>query len=81
MAKKAVDTGAASGPSHEMVARRAYEIWQSEGCPEGRAMEHWLRAVSELKRPSEEAREEMPEPRSEKPRTGKRGPRVVQGRI
>ena len=32
----------------ETVARRAYEIWQREGCPSGRAEEHWFRAMSEL---------------------------------
>ncbi len=31
-----------------MVAQRAYEIWQREGCPDGRAMEHWLRAEAEI---------------------------------
>lgn len=30
------------------VRERAYEIWQECGCPDGQAMEHWLRAESEL---------------------------------
>jgi hypothetical protein len=30
------------------IAHRAWEIWQREGCPEGRALEHWLRAEREL---------------------------------
>ncbi len=30
------------------IAHRAWEIWQREGCPEGRAMEHWLQAEREL---------------------------------
>ncbi len=29
---------------HEEVSRIAYEIWQQEGCPDGRHAEHWLRA-------------------------------------
>lgn len=29
---------------HEEVSRIAYEIWQEEGCPDGRHAEHWLRA-------------------------------------
>ena len=29
---------------HEEVSRIAYEIWQAEGCPDGRHSEHWLRA-------------------------------------
>lgn len=76
------------GPTHDAVASRAYEIWQSEGCPDGRAMEHWLRAVSELKRgtgeevSANETREDVLETQPVKPRTGKRStPRVAQGRI
>ena len=30
------------------IERRAYEIWQSEGSPEGRAAIHWHLAVEEL---------------------------------
>ncbi len=30
------------------VAERAYCIWESEGRPEGRALDHWLRAESDL---------------------------------
>ncbi len=29
------------------IALRAYEIWCDEGCPEGRALDHWLRAEQE----------------------------------
>jgi len=36
------------GQMRERVARRAQEIWEEEGCPEGRAEEHWLRAEAEL---------------------------------
>lgn len=34
--------------SEEAVRQRSYEIWQMEGRPEGRAIEHWLRAKAEL---------------------------------
>lgn len=34
------------------IQTRAYYIWQREGCPEGKAGEHWLQA----KRECEEAR-------------------------
>lgn len=34
---------------HDMIATRAYEIWQGEGCPEGRAENHWMRAVEWLR--------------------------------
>lgn len=33
----------------EAIRNRAWEIWQSEGCPEGRADEHWQRAEQELR--------------------------------
>ena len=28
---------------------RAYEIWQGEGCPEGRHRIHWVRAEAEFR--------------------------------
>ena len=30
------------------VAQRAYLIYLAEGCPDGRHLDHWLRAESEL---------------------------------
>lgn len=35
-------------PLHEEIARRAYEIWESEGRPEGRDVEHWVTAERQL---------------------------------
>ena len=35
---------------HSSIAKRAWEIWQREGCPEGRDLEHWLQAEKELRR-------------------------------
>jgi hypothetical protein len=32
------------------IARRAYLIYLEEGCPQGRHLEHWVRAESELRR-------------------------------
>ena len=32
----------------EDIARRAYEIWQSRGCPAGDGCEDWNAAVAEL---------------------------------
>ncbi|NLF25405.1 MAG: DUF2934 domain-containing protein [Deltaproteobacteria bacterium] len=32
----------------QQIALRAWEIWQAEGCPQGREIEHWLRAEAEL---------------------------------
>jgi hypothetical protein len=48
--------------THEEIAKRAREIWQKEGCPQGRDQEHWLQAESELRQESlrhEPAKEAM----------------------
>lgn len=34
--------------NHEAISRRAYEIWEREGRPEGRDREHWEQAIGEL---------------------------------
>ena len=37
-----------------LIRMRAYEIWESEGYPEGKAEDHWLLAEAEiLKQPQE----------------------------
>ncbi|MDS4073387.1 MAG: DUF2934 domain-containing protein, partial [Defluviicoccus sp.] len=39
------------GMSHHdqsQIEKRAHEIWEREGRPDGRAEEHWQRAVAEL---------------------------------
>lgn len=35
-------------PSHEQIARRAFELWESLGRPEGTDKELWLRSEREL---------------------------------
>ena len=40
---------ATSTISAEDVALRAYLIYLEEGCPEGRHLDHWVRAESELR--------------------------------
>jgi hypothetical protein len=37
-------------PSAEIVSRRAYEIWEQQGRPEGNDLQHWLQAEQELNR-------------------------------
>ena len=32
----------------QIISDRAYHIWESEGCPDGHALEHWLRAEREI---------------------------------
>lgn len=33
----------------EQIRRRAHQIWQAEGSPEGRDAKHWARAQEELR--------------------------------
>jgi hypothetical protein len=33
---------------HEEIRRRAFEIWEDEGRPEGADLKHWLQAQDEL---------------------------------
>jgi hypothetical protein len=35
--------------SHDEIARLAQSIWEEEGRPEGRSIEHWLRAENQLR--------------------------------
>jgi hypothetical protein len=35
-------------PLREAIIARAYSIWQQEGCPTGRALDHWLLAEAQL---------------------------------
>jgi hypothetical protein len=46
----AVSKAAASQTiTHEMISKRAYEIWISKGRPAGRDTENWQQAERELK--------------------------------
>ncbi len=33
----------------EVIAKRAFDIWEREGRPQGRDQEHWFRAECELR--------------------------------
>ena len=35
--------------SHDVIAMRAYELYLGDGAPQGRDVEHWLRAERELR--------------------------------
>ena len=35
-------------PDEDRIRDRAYQIWQQEGCPEGRDHIHWQMAVEQL---------------------------------
>lgn len=43
----------------QTVRDRAYFIWESEGRPNGRAQDHWVRAISEAFRPQPAPNEEV----------------------
>jgi hypothetical protein len=36
-------------PTYQMIARRAYEIWESKGRPAGTEAENWAQAERELR--------------------------------
>ena len=46
--------------SNELIRRRAFEIWEREGCPDGRDLEHWLQAEVELSAPASSVTEDKP---------------------
>jgi len=39
----------------QRIRERAYEIWENEGCPEGRGDEHWRQACAEFQEAKAEA--------------------------
>lgn len=50
LANKTSAANAGTGATTEdIVAQRAYYIYLEEGCPEGKHLDHWLRAESELR--------------------------------
>jgi len=38
----------ADEPTRLKIARRAYELWESKGCPNGCDIDHWLQAEAEI---------------------------------
>ena len=57
-APKAKKTAArtASLPTHEGIAKRAYEIYLERGCLPGDPMQDWLQAEQELAAPTKKSR-------------------------
>jgi hypothetical protein len=41
-------TPSSASPTHEQVAKRAYEIWVAKGRPQGKDVENWRQAEREL---------------------------------
>jgi hypothetical protein len=49
LVRKSATTPSAPPPvTHEQIATRAYEIYESEGHGDGHHVDHWLRAEREL---------------------------------
>ena len=48
--KDAADDVMKRAPTEEEVRERAHAIWLIEGMPEGREVDHWMRARRELER-------------------------------
>lgn len=46
--KLAPSAAKASAPQSQDIAKRAYEIWEEQGCPQGCEEQHWLQAEEEL---------------------------------
>jgi hypothetical protein len=40
----------------ELIRRRAYAIWQAEGCPSGQEARHWEQACQEMAPPIQSTR-------------------------
>jgi Protein of unknown function (DUF2934) len=49
-ASKTAAAGRLQEDVRERIRRRAYELWESEGRPEGREHTHWLQAEQEIAR-------------------------------
>jgi hypothetical protein len=47
-AERSVEAAHATPLTREQIALCAYHIWQAEGHPERRAVEHWLQAELQL---------------------------------
>jgi hypothetical protein len=46
------------------IEKRAYEIWEQAGRPQGRDLDHWLRAEAELAALTQKAKPAPKRPRS-----------------
>jgi hypothetical protein len=48
-AKKAGKETEPPAPTYQMIAQRAYEIWEAKGRPAGTEAENWVQAERELR--------------------------------
>jgi hypothetical protein len=59
-AYRLLTTATAAAAIHDMIARRAYAIWQSRGCPAGTSFQDWLQAEAEVAAEIRRARRSRP---------------------
>jgi Protein of unknown function (DUF2934). len=59
-----------SSSSHAVIADRARRFWQDAGSPEGRDLEFWLAAESELRRESDDVQATAHEGGAQQPPRG-----------
>jgi hypothetical protein len=81
MSKKAMIADCAAKPltvdRAAKIGERAYQLWESEGRPHGRAVDHWLQAEAELEidavpqAASGGLRPSVPKPANSKAKTGR----------
>lgn len=55
-------------PTHDHVARRAYEYWQQQGSPDGRDQEMWFEAERQLATEATALKSSLPEWQSDHPK-------------
>ena len=44
----AISSGEGQSTREEAIRERAYAIWEGEGRPDGKDLDHWLRAETEI---------------------------------
>lgn len=43
-----------SDERRQQISEKAYRLWETEGQPQGRDLEHWVRAESEVEQPTQQ---------------------------
>ncbi len=60
--------------NYDKIARRAYELWENEGRPQGKDTAHWLQAEAEIRH--QEFRRDLKNRSSGEEMDSRRGRRV-----
>jgi hypothetical protein len=67
--------------NHELVRQRAFQIWETEGRPEGRDVEHWLRAEAEVRHAADVASPDQPATPAKAPATRRKADKAAPARV